>query len=131
LILLLPWSVALAALLLCCLGPPSLSHRFVYPACSPLLLATGLAAGLFLGLQLVTAVRSGLPWGGSLRCLAVGAIAPALAAVALSGWPLLAPPLVPFWSGWASSLLEVSAVGLAALAVAALVAPRFRPADQS
>ena len=50
--------------------------------------------------------------------LATGLLAPTLAALLLGGWPLLRPPLVPFWSGWASSLLGVSSAALAVFAVA-------------
>ena len=118
LVLLLPWGPAIAALLLLSLGPPSLSRAFVYPAVSPWLLWVGAAGGLLLALQLATARRLGVAPSAALGALAAGLLAPTLAAVSLGGWPLLHPPLVPFWSAWAACLLEVSAVGLAVLAVA-------------
>ena len=122
-LLLLPWSTALAVLLLGCFGPPSLSRAFVYPALSPVLLSVGLASGLLLVLQLATARGLGLPAVPALALLTAGVLVPAAAALLLSGWPVLSPPLVPFWSGWASSLLEVSAAALVVLAAATSVMP--------
>ena len=101
-----------------------LRHALVHHHAQRVLVAgrgdVALAAGLLLCLQLVTAQRLGLAGGPTVVLLAGGCVAPALAAVLLGGWPLLRPPLVPFWSGWASSLLEVTAVSLAILAAGAV-----------
>jgi hypothetical protein len=118
LLLLLPWSILAATVLLVCLGPPSLSCAFVYPAVSPVLLAVGAAAGALAALQLTTARSLGASAGVAASLLAAGLLAPTLAALLIGGWPLLQPPLVPIWSGWASSLLGACSTALPVLGVA-------------
>ncbi len=123
-----PLGLALGALSLLALGPPSLSRGYVYPALSLPLLATGLAVALLVALQLWTARDLGAPRAPSLLLLGVGLLTPALLLVALAGWPVRLPPLVPYVSAWASALLELAACGLVGLALAGVLIGEERPA---
>jgi len=125
--LLLPLGPALSLLLLLLgYGPPSLSRAYVYPAFSPVLLALGLPAALLSGLQLWSLERLGVGRRTALPTLALGCLAPTLVAAIASGWPLRRPPLAPYASGWASSLMVLSAVTLLGLGAWMVGLPRRR-----
>jgi 2,3-bisphosphoglycerate-independent phosphoglycerate mutase len=124
-LLALPWGTGLGLLLLIVAsGPPSLSRDYVYPLWPPMLLALALPAALFDLLRLWTLLRSGVRRERALLLVAAAALLPALIPLALSGYPLRRPPLCPWVSGWASTLLFLGAAQLVALAVASACASR-------
>jgi hypothetical protein len=105
-------------------GAPSLSRAYVYPATPSSLIGPALAAALLAGLQHWALLRLGLSRIRSACLLATLAVTPAVACLAATGYPLSKPPLCPYVTAWASTLLLVVAVVLAALGASNLVLAR-------
>jgi hypothetical protein len=118
LVLLLPWGMLLSLLLVVVgFGSPSLSRSYIYPMFSFRLLVAAVPAALFPWLQLRSLHRRQLPLTSAIYVLMSWSLLPTVGALALSGWPLTRPPLVPLLSAWTSTLMVLSSVSLMALAL--------------
>ncbi len=117
-VLSLPWSMVLSLVFLVAGGTwPSLSQAFIYPKLPAMLLATSLPGALFIGLQLWTLMRLKVTRLWATLAILAGVLSPTLCIALLSGWPLSRPALVPYFSGWASTLLIWAAVHVVFLAI--------------
>jgi hypothetical protein len=115
---LLPWSLLFSLFIVTVgWGEPSLSRPYIYPWISWPLLAASLPGAAFLALQYAAVIQRGLSAWISLWLLEAGVLAVALTALLASGWPLLAPPLCPWVSAWASTLLLLASSSSIALAL--------------
>jgi hypothetical protein len=124
----LPWGMALGLLLVVAQhGSPSLSRFYIYRALPVALSGAALLAAAAPLLQVWTLRRLQSAQERSDPCrrarvaMAALCLLPALAAVALTGWPVARPPLVPYLTAWASTLAFLAAACLAGLLVASLV----------